>query len=361
MSAGHHGSHYPVPQAPSAEEPLDTIRKGAPFAHSNLSDAPPQLDADSSHFNGHTFPYHHPSHINSSPHTYQHSYSFPEISPSGTRGTIASLPTGSHQRRQDTLPHLDTSSVISPSADFEDVSPGFKSDVERFTGAYDDFGLISPGAADGSDLGGRRMDEENGRVPAWSELKTKAGKERRRLPLACIACRRKKIRCSGEKPACKHCLRTRTPCVYKVTTRKAAPRTDYMAMLDKRMKRMEDRIIKIVPNDEQDQSPNITRARVKPAIPGTVPIRSAGAKKRAAEEAFVAEMETWSKPTSNSPALKPLSLIRQEAEASKLYTEGAEALPSSELQEHLCQVFFENVYGQAYHLLHKPSFMRKLK
>lgn len=77
-------------------------------------------------------------------------------------------------------------------------------------------------------------DNDDEKPPPWSEMKTKAGKDRKRLPLACIACRRKKIRCSGEKPACKHCLRSRIPCVYKVTARKAAPRTDYMAMLDKR-------------------------------------------------------------------------------------------------------------------------------
>ena len=59
--------------------------------------------------------------------------------------------------------------------------------------------------------------------PAWAELKTKAGKERKRLPLACISCRRKKIRCSGEKPTCKHCLRSRNPCIYKVSARKVSP------------------------------------------------------------------------------------------------------------------------------------------
>src|SRR6185295_19313495 len=95
-----------------------------------------------------------------------------------------------------------------------------------------------------------KKDDRPDLPPPWSEMKTKAGKERKRLPLACIACRRKKIRCSGEKPACKHCLRSRIPCVYKVTTRKAAPRTDYMAMLDKRLKRMEDRVIKLIPKDE---------------------------------------------------------------------------------------------------------------
>lgn len=223
----------------------------------------------------------------------------------------------------------------------------------------DDFGLAAHGRADGTDLGKTKDDKTE--TPAWSELKTKAGKERKRLPLACIACRRKKIRCSGEKPACKHCLRSRIPCVYKVTSRKAAPRTDYMAMLDKRLKRMEERIIKAVPKTDHDAMPFVTRAVVKPAIPGT------NARKRRADEAFVfsPELEAWAHAPSRSkigseesPVLVPES---PEKDESKLFREGTDALPPKDIQEHLAEVFFDHVYGQAYHLLHKPSFMRKLK
>ncbi|KAK4123652.1 hypothetical protein N657DRAFT_536529, partial [Parathielavia appendiculata] len=229
----------------------------------------------------------------------------------------------------------------------------------------DEFGLSTGGLADGTDLGGKKGDKSDA-VPAWSELKTKAGKERKRLPLACIACRRKKIRCSGEKPACKHCLRSRIPCVYKVTARKAAPRTDYMAMLDKRLKRMEERIIKVVPKAEQDAlSSSVIRAVVKPAIPGTIPGSGKGAaKKRGADEAFGPDLDHWARAPSRSNIdgpNKPSTILVQEAEESKLLLEGGDALPSKELQEHLAEVFFENIYGQAYHLLHKPSFMRKLK
>jgi len=229
----------------------------------------------------------------------------------------------------------------------------------------DEFGLATGGVADGTDLGGKKG-EKSDTAPAWSELKTKAGKERKRLPLACIACRRKKIRCSGEKPACKHCLRSRIPCVYKVTARKAAPRTDYMAMLDKRLKRMEERIIKVVPKAEQDTlSASVTRAVVKPAIPGTLPGGGkATAKKRGADEAFGADLDHWARAPSRSRLdgpNKPSTILVQEAEESKLLLEGGDALPSKEIQEHLAEVFFENIYGQAYHILHKPSFMRKLK
>lgn len=200
--------------------------------------------------------------------------------------------------------------------------------------------------------------------PPWSELKTKAGKERKRLPLACIACRRKKIRCSGEKPACKHCLRSRIPCVYKVTTRKAAPRTDYMAMLDKRLKRMEDRVIKCIPKEEHAHINAVARAVVKPAIPGLPPKQD---KKRAAEQAFGEELDEWSKqrttglPTGKDPkAAGATDQKIPDSDENKLLMEGQESLPSKELQEHLAEVYFDFVYGQNYHLLHKPSFMRKL-
>ena len=194
--------------------------------------------------------------------------------------------------------------------------------------------------------------------PAWSELKTKAGKERKRLPLACIACRRKKIRCSGEKPACKHCSRSRIPCVYKVTTRKAAPRTDYMAMLDKRLKRMEDRVIKTIPKEETRDMAAIGRSVVRPPVPGQLPSKSQ--KKRSADEAFASEMADWSREERKEPQ-DTFPMSKAGDGGSSLLTEGAEYLPSLEIQEHLAEVFFDCVYGQSYLLLHKPSFMRRLR
>ncbi|KAI9692290.1 MAG: hypothetical protein M1822_006521 [Bathelium mastoideum] len=217
----------------------------------------------------------------------------------------------------------------------------------------DDFGVVSQQADDES---GKLRDDKSDLPPSWSELKTKAGKERKRLPLACIACRRKKIRCSGEKPACKHCLRSRIPCVYKVTTRKAAPRTDYMAMLDKRLRRMEDRVIKVIPKEESGRVSN--RAIVKPAIPGTPAANSGGNKKRQAEEAFGPELDEWA--NTKGPERPSDSSAPKDVDERQLLTEGVEHLPSKEVQQHLAEVFFDYLYGQSYHLLHKPSYMRKL-
>lgn len=194
-----------------------------------------------------------------------------------------------------------------------------------------------------------------------------AGKERKRLPLACIACRRKKIRCSGEKPTCRHCLRSRTPCVYKQSTRKAAPRTDYMAMLDRRLKRMEERLIKSMPKEDVSAVLAVTgRSVVKPSLstnnPRSVPL----GKKRTAGTAFGGELDAWARsenPTKhrsgNGPGVLGDTFAVKNGQGEM--DDGSRALPSKEIQEHLAEVFFECIYGQPYLLLHKPSFMRRLR
>jgi hypothetical protein len=198
--------------------------------------------------------------------------------------------------------------------------------------------------------------------PAWAEMKTKAGKDRKRLPLACIACRRKKIRCSGQKPACKHCLRSRVPCVYKINTRKATPRTDYMAMLDKRLKRMEERVIRLIPKDAEAAS--IPRAVLKPTTPSSNSKSPKRSKKRSVEDAFGSQqdLEDWSKiqPNGLDSPVAPKITHSHGVDESSLLVEGREYLPPKDIQLHLAEIYFEYVYGQSYPLLHKPTFMRNL-
>lgn len=137
-----------------------------------------------------------------------------------------------------------------------------------------------------------------------------------------------------------------------------------MAMLDKRLRRMEDRIIRILPKSEQDASASaVTRAVVKPALPGSLNASARQAtKKRKADEAFGNELQQWAQVKSKAEkGNKSVALQAQEDEENKLLEEGRDALPSQEVQEHLAEIYFEVIYGQAYHLLHKPSYMRKLK
>lgn len=129
-----------------------------------------------------------------------------------------------------------------------------------------------------------------------------------------------------------------------------------MAMLDRRLKKMEERLIKCIPKDEASAVVAATgRSVLKPTA-------SVYSKKRTVDEAFAGkELDEWSK--------RPSAKTSKGNDAEKTTTQGVQvenddgssALPPLELQIHLAEVYFEYLYGQAYFLLHKPSFMRRLR
>lgn len=127
---------------------------------------------------------------------------------------------------------------------------------------------------------------------------------------------------------------------------------------------MEERLLKSVPKDEVSSILATTgRSVVRPTA--TSHKLSLAGKKRSADSAFGEDLDTWAYSTSTAKAKgsvgngAPASAMGRLLESD--VEDGASALPSRELQEHLAEVFFEYVYGQPYLLLHKPSFMRRLR
>ncbi len=203
--------------------------------------------------------------------------------------------------------------------------------------------------------------------PSWIDLKTKAGKDRKRLPQACSACHRKKIRCSGERPTCQHCARTRVSCVYKTKARRPPARTDFVTRLHRRLKGLEDQHVKAVAMMGASGAAELERASMK--LPATSPDRlrsSRHGRKRTAEEAFHGEIEAWASfkaPDRSGPRIRTAAAVGHGADEAHIdpAREGTESLPSPDLQIHLAEVYFEYLYGQTYHLLHKPTYMRDLR
>jgi hypothetical protein len=74
--------------------------------------------------------------------------------------------------------------------------------------------------------------------PPVSEAETPPIK-RKRLTQACDACRKKKVKCSGEKPTCNNCARLGVNCTYLPSTRKRGPRVGLVESLEKRLQQME--------------------------------------------------------------------------------------------------------------------------
>ncbi|KAI9891126.1 MAG: hypothetical protein M1814_003325 [Vezdaea aestivalis] len=191
--------------------------------------------------------------------------------------------------------------------------------------------------------------------PAWTDTKTKAGKDRKRLPLACIGCRKKKVRCSGETPSCAHCNRSRIPCVYRATPRKASPRFDYMAMLDKRIRRMEERLNKTMPKFSRGKR-QVLRGLLKPGQRTVPTMTSTIESSQQALRAFDKDSFKHKHPFAKSQSIGDTD---EDDYRPSIMVEGRESLPSRDIQECLVDTFFDYVYGQAYLIIHRPTFLRK--
>lgn len=140
-----------------------------------------------------------------------------------------------------------------------------------------------------------------------------------------------------------------------------------MAMLDRRLKRMEERLIRNVPKEEIGAVLSTTgRSVVRPSLSTISAKFGLSGKKRSASMAFGEEIDFWAKGDS-AAELKNVAGSEGWGDASigkmgQVDTDdGSHALPPKEIQEHLAEVFFDYVYGQPYFLLHKPSFMRRLR
>lgn len=201
--------------------------------------------------------------------------------------------------------------------------------------------------------------DEEQKPPAWSLLKTKAGKQRRRLPLACFACRQKKVRCSGEQPTCKHCHRWRISCVYKTRTRKATAAR-------KGSKELQDS--KHVESGTAEENPSDLLLSAKSTVASSSRRTSTSTKgtrqgKRSIEEAFGGDQEPQAEesPIHEIPR-EPPSVTPQHQRfdlKDSVSSEESDRALSTSIQGHLSGPSFDFMNGAPYSVLHQPDMSRR--
>lgn len=59
---------------------------------------------------------------------------------------------------------------------------------------------------------------------------------------ACDLCRRRKLRCNGQKPSCQTCTTLETECEYTATHKKSGPQKGYLRRLESRLEQLEQRL-----------------------------------------------------------------------------------------------------------------------
>lgn len=129
---------------------------------------------------------------------------------------------------------------------------------------------------------------------------------------------------------------------------------------------MEERLIKSMPKEDVSAVLAVTgRSVVKPSLSTSNARSASSGKKRTAGTAFGGELDAWARsenPTKHRNGNAGLGVWGDSLKGGQgEMDDGSRALPSKEIQEHLAEVFFEFIYGQPYLLLHKPSFMRRLR
>lgn len=201
-----------------------------------------------------------------------------------------------------------------------------------------------------------------GRRAASSDKEKKLDKDRKKLVVACTGCRKKKIKCSADRPACTNCLRLNIPCEYPVV-RNRGSRFGYMEMLNRRMQHLEKYINCSTNPEYRPQFVSIHQKApldLNHILTGTLRVESA------------------KNTTSGYTSIKPTSDQGQNAEslitqlgpslrkeltppARESPNEQDADLPPEDIVLHLVELYFRHVHGQTYSFLHKPTFIPRIK
>lgn len=187
--------------------------------------------------------------------------------------------------------------------------------------------------------------------PPWSKLKTKAGKQRRRLPVACSSCRQRKVRCSGEEPTCKQCLRSRMSCVYKTRVRKTAPRSRTTMSSEERPS--------IKSEEAQSDAHVASNLMQQPPMDTSASLGSGGVK-RTAQGALGPGQDSSRPGTTYDAGANMLQADHQQQALNiklSMPLEETGTLPSDDSHRYASQIYYDGLQGQSHSLLHPPLLL----
>lgn len=183
-------------------------------------------------------------------------------------------------------------------------------------------------------------------------------KAKKKLIVACIGCRKKKIKCSSNRPACTNCLRLNIPCEYPVI-RNRGSRFGYIEMLNRRMQHLQKyiqaekkesyKIITKNANIKFDSGPEAKRGNVNSGFMNIKSIENA--------QSLITQLG----PSILIKELTPPPGDSTEPAANSTNPLGSGELPNMNVTLHLIELYFRNIHGQTYNFLHKPTFIPKVK
>lgn len=100
-----------------------------------------------------------------------------------------------------------------------------------------------------------------------------AAKQKR---MACVLCRKRKLRCDGTRPTCGTCKRLSHDCAYDEVRKKSGPKRGYVKLLEQRLRKLmyPSGDVKLLTMDRQNKLRLYSRTRTRPTQTKTQPART---------------------------------------------------------------------------------------
>lgn len=165
-------------------------------------------------------------------------------------------------------------------------------------------------------------------------------REPKRARQACLNCRRKKARCSGEKPVCAFCARLNQSCEWD-----SSSSSEYVA------KQASFRRPSSNHPSETALAARVALLEAKLSLlndEGTLPVSSSGSGSSGTARGLVRQ-------NSNKRGLRD----EVESESAAQHADDFSALPDRDVQRHIIDAYFEHNHNQPYSYFHEMTFRRK--
>ncbi|KAI4686468.1 uncharacterized protein J4E84_005748 [Alternaria hordeiaustralica] len=172
--------------------------------------------------------------------------------------------------------------------------------------------------------------------------------------IACVLCRKRKLRCDGTRPTCSTCKRLNHDCAYDEVRKKSGPKRGYVKLLEQRLQQVETLLKTQDTTDPSKEAPRQDAAStyvantISQSLPNSTNVPNTAG-------------NTQSRITGASP-FQNTGTSGNDAEDTSWEMIGLgleEPLPPQEIQDDLYQIYFAKIH-LSMPVIHRPRFMAAL-
>ncbi|PYH58087.1 putative C6 transcription factor Prf [Aspergillus niger CBS 101883] len=167
--------------------------------------------------------------------------------------------------------------------------------------------------------------------------------------IACVLCRRRKLRCDGNKPSCGRCSRLGHECIFDEVRKKSGPKRGYVKQLEARLAQVETLLKSQGAQVQQSQgnSPIALPSINSTGVPDTSP----------QDDVHMSSPEGETDPTYSTPASNHAGTASANEPEGRLIGLGLEEpLPTQEVIDELTTIYFEKIHLRL-PMIHRPRYL----